>query len=132
MPTVTNVNNTTTVTASFPEKHGITSNYFIAPRTGQEVYMESSEFLMARTVSRRVAEKGKKSVILTAKEKLENLIRDGASMAESAEKPPSWLVDKLGPPPEIYSIEINHWLFQAARDCWQQRIYTNYLTPTEI
>jgi phosphonoacetate hydrolase len=120
MPTVTNVNNTTIVTASFPETHGITSNYFIDPRTGQEVYMESSEFLLARTVFRQAAEKGEKSVILTAKEKLKNLIRDGASMAESAEKPPSWLVDKLGPPPEIYSIEINHWLFQAAREVLQE------------
>jgi phosphonoacetate hydrolase len=120
MPTVTNVNNTTIVTASFPEEHGITSNYFIDPQNGQEVYMESSEFLLTRTVFRRAAEKGKKSAILTAKEKLKNLIRDGASMAESAENPPSWLVDRLGPPPEIYSIEINHWLFQAAREVLQK------------
>jgi predicted AlkP superfamily phosphohydrolase/phosphomutase len=111
MPIVTNVNNTTIITASFPEKHGITSNYFIDPRTGQEVYMGPSEFVLARTLSRLVAEKGKESVILTVGEKLENLIRDGAFMAESAEKPHSRLVDKLGFPPEIY---------------------TNYLTLTEI
>lgn len=111
MPIFTNVNNTTIITASFPEKRGITSNYFIAPRTGQQVHMGSSEFVLARTVSRRAAEKGKESVILAAREKIENLIRDGASMAESAEKPHSWLVDKFGFPPEIY---------------------TKYLTPTEI
>ena len=116
MPTVTNVNNTTIVTASFPEKHGITSNYFIDPVTEQEVYMESSEYLLTETVFRRAAAKGKKSAVLTAKQKLKNLIGDGATIAESAENPPSWLVDKLGPPPEIYSIEINHWVFQAARE----------------
>jgi phosphonoacetate hydrolase len=118
-PTVTNVNNTTIVTASLPEKHGITSNYFIDPGTGQEVYMESPEYLLTETVFRRAAGKGKKSAVLTAKRKLKNLIRDGAQIAESAENPPAWLVDKLGPPPAIYSIEINHWLFQAAKEVLQ-------------
>lgn len=59
VPTVTNVNNTTIVTASFPEGHGITSNYFLDRRTGREVYMESSEFLLAETIFRRTARKGK-------------------------------------------------------------------------
>ena len=116
VPTVTNVNNTTIVTASFPEVHGITSNYFLNPQTGQEVYMESSEFLLTETIFRRMANKGKKSALLTAKDKLKTLIHDGATIAESAEKPASWLTDRLGPPPEIYSIEINHWLFRAARE----------------
>jgi phosphonoacetate hydrolase len=116
IPTVTNVNNTTIVTASLPEDHGITSNYFIDPETGQEVYMESSEYLLTKTIFRRAAEKGERSAVLTAKQKLKNLIQDGAILAESAENPSSRLVDKLGPPPGIYSIEINHWLFQAARE----------------
>jgi phosphonoacetate hydrolase len=116
VPTVTNVNNTTIVTGCFPEVHGITSNYFLDPKTGQEVYMESSEFLLADTMFRRVARKGQKSALLTAKDKLKSLIQDGATLAESAEKPSPWLVDRLGPPPEIYSIEINHWLLRAARE----------------
>ena len=116
VPTVTNVNNTTIVTASFPEGHGITSNYFLDRRTGREVYMESSEFLLAETIFRRTARKGERSALLTAKDKLKTLIKDGATIAESAERPSSWLVDRLGPPPEIYSIEINHWLFRAARE----------------
>jgi phosphonoacetate hydrolase len=115
VPTVTNVNNTTIVTASFPEVHGITSNFFLDPKTGREVYMESSEFLLTETIFRRTKRKGWKSAILTAKDKLRTLICDGASFSESAERPPEWLVDSLGPPPEIYSIEINHWLFRAAR-----------------
>ena len=39
IPSVTNVNNSTIVTASSPETHGITSNYFLDPSTGKEVYM---------------------------------------------------------------------------------------------
>jgi len=120
VPTVTNVNNTTIVTASFPEVHGITSNYFLDPKSGQEVYMESSEFLLADTMFRRVAGKGQKSVLLTAKDKLKTLIQDGATIAESAEKPSPWLVDRLGAPPDIYSIEINHWLLRAARELLEE------------
>lgn len=115
VPTVTNVNNTSIVTASFPEVHGITSNYCLDSETGEEMYMESPEFLLTDTIFRRAARRGEKSAILTAKNKLKTLIQDGASVAESAEKPSAWLVDELGAPPGIYTIEINHWLFRAAR-----------------
>jgi phosphonoacetate hydrolase len=132
VPTVTNVNNTTIVTTSFPEVHGITSNYFLEPQTGQEVYMESSEFLLAETIFRRAARKGRTSALLTAKDKLKTLIRDGATIAESAEKPSSWLTDRLGPPPEIYSLEINHWLFRAAREVMERHAPDLlYLTTTD-
>ncbi len=116
VPTVTNVNNTSIVTASFPVTHGITSNYFLDSSSGKEVYMESSEFVLEDTIFRRAAKKGAKSALLTAKDKLKTLIRDGATLNLSAEKPPTWLVDRIGAPPHIYSIEVNHWLFQAARE----------------
>ncbi len=114
VPTVTNVNNTTIVTASFPETHGITSNYFLDQSSGKEFYMESAEFLLTDTIFRRIAEKGSKSALLTAKDKLKTLIQDGTTIAESAERPSAWLADRIGPPPDIYSIEVNHWLFRAA------------------
>jgi hypothetical protein len=34
VPTVTNVNNTSIITASFPETHGITTNYLLDPVSG--------------------------------------------------------------------------------------------------
>ena len=116
VPTVTNVNNTSIVTTSLPNVHGITSNYFFDYSSGKEVYMESSEFILVDTIFRRAARKGEKSVLLTAKDKLKTLIRDGTTIAESAEKPSVWLVNRMGPPPDIYSIEINHWLLRAARE----------------
>ena len=39
MPSVTNVNNVSLVTASYPEVHGICSNYRLVRETGEEVYM---------------------------------------------------------------------------------------------
>lgn len=132
IPSVTNVNNSTIVTASFPETHGITSNYFLDPSTGKEVYMESSGFLLAETIFRRVGETGGKSALLTAKEKLKTLIQDGATFAETAERPSAWLVDRIGAPPDIYSIEVNHWLLRAARTVLAEKsLDLLYLTTTD-
>jgi phosphonoacetate hydrolase len=114
VPTVTNVNNTSIITASLPETHGITSNYFIDPASGEEVYMESPTYLLAETAFRRIARSGGKSVLLTAKDKLKTLIQDGAAVAESAERPSARLTGRVGAPPGIYTIEVNHWLLQAA------------------
>ena len=137
VPTVTNVNNTSIITASLPETHGITSNYCLDPITGSGVYMESPDYLLAETAFRRIARQGGKSLLLTAKDKLKSLIRDGAVLAESAENPSSWLTDRVGAPPGIYTIEVNHWLLRAARDILQHHhpdfMYvstTDYVTHT--
>lgn len=116
VPTVTNVNNTSIITACFPESHGITTNYLLDPASGREDYMESADYLLRPTAFRLLADRGQKGCLLTAKDKLKSLIRDGAAIAESAEKPPSWLIDRVGEPPGIYTIDVNHWLLRAACD----------------
>jgi len=132
MPSVTNVNNVTIVTASYPEIHGITSNYYLDPASGEAYYMESSQFVQAETLFRKIRRFGGKSALLTAKEKLKNLIQDGADYVETAENPSAWLVDRIGAPPAIYSIEVNHWLFLAARVLLAERpIDTLYLATTD-
>ena len=57
-PSVTNVNNVSLVTASYPEQHGITSNYWLDRQRGEEFYMESGEFLRAETMFQRAAAAG--------------------------------------------------------------------------
>jgi phosphonoacetate hydrolase len=113
VPTVTNVNNTSIITASYPETHGITTNYLLDPASGQESYMESADYVLTRTAFRHLADRGQKTCLLTAKDKLKSLIRDGAAIAESAEKPSAWLSDRIGAAPGIYTIEVNHWLLRA-------------------
>lgn len=132
VPTVTNVNNTSIVTAGFPAYHGITSNYFLDPASGREFYMESSEYLLAETVFRRAGRMGLRSAVLTAKDKLKTLICDGAEVAECAENPSQWLVGRLGPPPGVFTIEVNHWLFRAAREVLREhKPDMLYLTTTD-
>jgi phosphonoacetate hydrolase len=135
VPTVTNVNNASIITASFPEIHGITTNYLLDPKSGEACYMESADYLRARTAFRHLADRGETACLLTAKDKLKTLIRDGAAIAESAEKPSAWLTERLGSAPGIYTIEVNHWLLRAARSIMQHErpdfIYvstTDYVT----
>ncbi|PKB65011.1 MAG: hypothetical protein BZY80_01475 [SAR202 cluster bacterium Io17-Chloro-G2] len=121
MPTVTNVNNVSLVTASYPEEHGITSNYWRNRDHGQdarsstEFYMESGEYIQKETMFERATAQGSRSLLVTAKDKLRRLLGDGATLSVSSEQPPDWVVAGVGEPPPIYSIEVNQWVVNAAQ-----------------
>jgi phosphonoacetate hydrolase len=121
MPSVTNVNNVSILTGGPPALHGLTANYYRDRATGQAVYMESADFILAPTMFERAARAGRRAALVTAKDKLRSLLGRGASEVISAESPPAWLVDAIGAPPPILSVEVNHWLFRAARALCQAR-----------
>ena len=125
MPSVTNVNNVSLLTAGYPEAHGICSNYRLVRETGNEVYMESAEYVLAETMFQRARSQGLTSILVTAKDKLRTLLSDGATVSVSAERPPDWVVDGIGPPPEIYSLEVNGWVIRAGSFTMSRR-------PTDI
>lgn len=121
MPTVTNVNNTGICCGCPPKDHGITANSYFDLATKKEEYMDKSDMVLAPTVFERGQKIGMKSALMTAKRKTQSLLRTGASIRLAAERPEEaeggeidW-VDRLGPAPDIYSPEINHWLFRAAQ-----------------
>ena len=113
MPSVTNVNNVSLVSGAYPETHGICSNYALVRETGEEVYMESGEFILAETMFQRADSQGKTAVLVTAKDKLRDLLAAGTVMSVSSERPPSDLVQAIGPPPQVYSLEVNGWVIDA-------------------
>ena len=121
MPSVTNVNNVSLVTASYPETHGISSNYRLVRETGEEVYMESGEYILAPTFFQRATELGKSSVLVTSKDKLRTLLGGWATVAVSSERPPAELASALGESPPIYSLEVNGWAIDAANTIMSQR-----------
>ena len=131
-PSVTNVNNVSLVTASYPESHGITSNYWLDRQRGEEFYMESGEFLRAETMFQRAAAAGMRSLLVTAKDKLRRLLSDGATVSISSEEPPGWVVDGVGEPPPIYSLEVNRWVLDAGRYAMSREPFDLvYLTTTD-
>ena len=132
MPTVTNVNNTSLVTASYPETHGIVSNYWLDRANNTEVYMESGEYVRAETMFQRATKQGARSLLVSSKDKLRRLLGDGPTLCFSSEQVPDWVVKGAGEPPPVYSLEVNSWIVDAARYVLSQEQYDLvYLTTTD-
>jgi phosphonoacetate hydrolase len=121
MPAVTNTNNSSICTGTWPAEHGITGNSYFDERTGKEAYMEDSSLLLAPTLFERAAQRGVKSALLSSKKKTTTLLRRGADFVLTPELPPDEWVKRLGPAPAIYSREINYWLLQVAIDLLKTR-----------
>lgn len=115
IPTVTNVNSASVVTSVFPQEHGVVSNFHYDPRTARSVMMESAEFLERPTLFERARQIGLRSGIVTAKDKIRTLLSRGADVALSGELPSAEFVSAIGPKPDMYSAEVNYWIFRAAR-----------------
>ena len=114
MPSVTNANNASVCCGVWPEEHGITANFFFNEATGEELYMESADMVLRPTLFEKAEAAGITSALLSAKKKTVTLLPRGAEVVMAAETPTSEWVERLGPAPDIYSSEINHWLLKAA------------------
>ncbi|HEV7966411.1 MAG TPA: alkaline phosphatase family protein [Candidatus Acidoferrales bacterium] len=114
MPSVTNANNASICCGVWPETHGIIANSYFDENSGEELYAESADLVLAPTLFERAARHGVKSALLSSKAKTATLLLRGAEIVLTAENPtPEW-VRTLGPAPIIYSPDINYWLLEAA------------------
>jgi phosphonoacetate hydrolase len=120
-PTVTNANNVSICCGAWPREHGITGNSYFNEQSGVADYMESSEFIRVPTIIERAASRGVKAALLTAKVKTIHLLGKGAEIAIAAEAPPAEWIDRYGKPADIYSREINYWLWEVAIDLLKHR-----------
>ncbi len=120
-PTVTNSNNASICCGTWPKEHGITGNSYFNEQTGEADYMENADFICVPTMIQRAAERGVKSALLTCKVKTIHLLGRGAEIAVAAEAPPAEWVERYGKPANIYSREINYWLWRAAVDILKHR-----------
>lgn len=87
LPSFTNVNNSSIVTGVTPAVHGICGNFFYDTNRREEVMMNSSEYLRAETILAAAANAGRKVAVVTAKEKLRDILSHKMTgIAFSAEK----------------------------------------------
>ena len=117
IPSVTNVNNVSIATGTFPMTHGITTNYHVDRHTGKGEFIEDNRFLLAPTLF-EVAKSTKfadKTALFVTKKKLLRMLAAGADIAVAAEAPPAEYVQAVGAAEPIYSVEINWWLLRAVR-----------------
>jgi phosphonoacetate hydrolase len=77
MPTFTNPNNLSIVTGVPPARHGISGNFFLDRETGEAVMMNDASFLRAETIPAVFSRAGAMVVVMTAKDKLRNLLGAG-------------------------------------------------------
>ncbi len=120
-PTVTNANNASICCGAWPKEHGITGNSYFNEQTGEADYMESADFIRIPTIIQRAASCGVKAALLTCKVKTIHLLGRGAEVAVAAEAPPLEWVERYGKPANIYSREINYWLWQVGVDILKHR-----------
>ena len=88
LPSFTNVNNSCLITGRSPAQHGIGGNFFLDPDSGEEVMMNSSKYLRAETIMAGAERAGRRTAVVTAKEKLRDILSAGRTkgIAFSAEK----------------------------------------------
>ncbi|MEN9020889.1 MAG: phosphonoacetate hydrolase [Verrucomicrobiales bacterium] len=127
LPSFTNVNNAAIVTGMPPSVTGICGNFFLNPDTGEEVMMNSPEYLRCPTILTTAAKAGRKVAFITAKEKLRTVLGDGVvslnGMAFSSEKVDEACADTHGvdnaesiigkQKPEIYSGDASVYVLEA-------------------
>ncbi|MBM4314736.1 MAG: nucleotide pyrophosphatase, partial [Deltaproteobacteria bacterium] len=98
-----------------------TANSYFDPDSKKEYYMDRAELLLVPTVFEKAKRGGMKSALLTAKVKTVTLLRRGADLAVAAERPDREWVNKLGAPADIYSSEINDWIWKAVMVLLRER-----------
>lgn len=124
LPSFTNVNNSSIVTGVSPAVHGISGNFFYDAAKDQEVMMNSSEYLRAETILASAADAGRKVAVVTAKEKLRDILSFKLNgIAFSAEKADQTSLKTHGieqadkvlgiPTPAIYSADASLFVLKA-------------------
>ncbi len=124
LPSFTNVNNAAIVTGVAPATTGISGNFFLDPTTGEEVMMNSSDYLRCGTLLAAAADAGRRVAMITAKDKLRDLLSQGLDgIAFSTEKAAEATKSTHGvsnveelvgePTPEIYSAAASLYVLRA-------------------
>lgn len=123
VPSFTNPNNLSIVTGVPPRVHGICGNYLYDPESQREVKMNDPKWLRAPTLFAAMSEAGVKVAIVTAKDKLRQLLGHGmvGGICFSAEKADQVSLAVHGienvlnlvnrPLPSVYSADLSEFVF---------------------
>jgi phosphonoacetate hydrolase len=124
LPSFTNVNNSSIVTGVPPSLHGISGNFFYDEARDEEVMMNSAKYLRSETILAAAANAGRKVAVVTAKEKLRDILSfKMTGIAFSAEKAAQAVLETHGienveevvgyPAPAIYSADASLFVLRA-------------------
>jgi phosphonoacetate hydrolase len=132
LPSLTNVNHVSLLTGTYPARHGLSTNFYYDRTTRTDVFMEQVSFVQEPLVFERFKAAGWSTALVTAKEKLTKLLRRGLDVCVDMKTHPEAYRDSVGPPPEIFSLEINLWVLRMAREvALRQRPGFLYVATTD-
>jgi phosphonoacetate hydrolase len=148
VPSFTNPNNLSIVTGQPPRVHGICGNYFLDPDTGKEVMMNDPKFLRVETLFPSFQRAGCRIAVITAKDKLRELLGKGLALAPgkacsfSSEKSDKATVAENGigevnalvgmKVPDVYSAALSEFVFAAGVKLMERdRPEIMYLSTTD-
>jgi phosphonoacetate hydrolase len=143
VPSFTNPNNLSIVTGVPPAVHGICGNFFFDEEAGAEVLMNDVKYLRAPTILAAMARAGKRVAVVTAKDKLRNLLgHELQGICFSAEKADRVNVQEHGiadilagvglPLPDVYSAGLSEFVFAAGLSILEtERPDLMYLSTTD-
>lgn len=122
MPSLTNVNNASLATGTFPEKHGVTANTFFDPALGKVVEMADRKYLLAPTIFESAHLRGWKTAFIGAKDKIRTLVGTSAHTSLSAENE--------GVP--MYEAANSYWVLKQGRAALRRKdVDLLYLTTSD-
>ncbi len=116
MPSLTNVNHVSLMTGTFPARHGLSANFYYDRASGKEVFMDQAAFVQEPLLFERAKAAGWSTALVTAKEKLTRLLRRDLDLCVDMSSAPPEVLKVVGPPPDIFSLEINLWVLRMARE----------------
>jgi phosphonoacetate hydrolase len=116
MPSVTNTNVSGVCCGVHADEHGITANSFYDSETDREQFMSDGGLLTAATLFQRAARFGVRSALLSAKQKTITLLHLGTTVAIGSQQPPPDVVKRYGAAPDVYSADVNYWVWRVALD----------------
>ena len=124
VPTFTNPNNLSIVTGAPPSVHGVCGNYLLDTATNTEVMMNDPKWLRAPTILACIADAGKSLAVITAKDKLRQLLghkmkgvcfsAEKADQVNMAANGIDEVLDRVGKAlPSVYSAALSEFVFAS-------------------
>ena len=128
VPSFTNPNNLSIVTGVPPSVHGICGNYLFDVESGTEVMMNDPKWLRVPTILAALNRAGKTCAVVTAKDKLRQLLGKGMAIGPTgicfsseqadrctlADNGITGVLDLVGQPlPDVYSAALSEFVFAA-------------------
>ena len=145
MPTFTNPNNVSIVTGAPPALHGISGNYYLDRKTGEEIMIVDASPMRATTILAEMSRGGVRVAAITAKDKLRKMLghrmeggicfsSEKAAHATRAENGIDNVEALVGrPSPDMYSPDLSLFVLNAGIKLLEQgRADLFYLSLSDL